>query len=71
MDCPIEPLKVDLTDEIRGVFERFGEVSEVALPSSKDGGNKGFAFVRFRETSAVAAIMTSTSGLILRAKHVS
>lgn len=44
-------------DWITDIFKEFGEVAYVSLPKYKDGRNKGFAFVEFKQPSpAVEAV---------------
>jgi len=49
-------------DEVRGLFEKFGEISEVAIPTNRDTGRpRGFAFVTF-ETEDAAKEAISLDG---------
>lgn len=47
-------------DWVSNVFKEFGEVAYVSLPKYKDGRNKGFAFVEFKQPDcAIEAVKVS------------
>merc|ERR1711881_811964 len=39
-------------EQIRTLFEKFGEITSLALMKNEDGGSKGFAFINFGEFEA-------------------
>jgi RNA recognition motif-containing protein len=65
-------LSQDVTEaELRTAFERFGEVTHVAVEVDKDtGDSRGFGYVTFKAFSEGRAAMTSMHGETLGANSI-
>jgi len=50
-------------EQIRGVFEKFGEITSLALMKNEDGGSKGFAFINFGEFEAAKKAVEEMNGV--------
>merc|ERR1719181_2617661 len=50
-------------EQIRGVFEKFGDITSLALMKNEDGGSKGFAFINFGEFEAAKKAVEEMNGV--------
>lgn len=57
-------------EEIIQYFKKYGDITDVSLPASKENLNKGYAFVSFSNSEAVNQIIENVSKISLRAKHL-
>jgi len=49
-------------EQIRTLFEKFGEITSLALMKNEDGGSKGFAFINFGEFEAAKKAVEEMNG---------
>jgi heterogeneous nuclear ribonucleoprotein R len=57
----VKNLPKDVTDkQIKGLFERHGEIEKVVLPPPKAGHEKRYAFVHFRERASAMKALQNT-----------
>jgi RNA recognition motif-containing protein len=59
---------VSSREELIVLFEKYGAVSDLALPLKCEGDNKGYAFVTFVDPSAVMRVFEDSKHIHLRAK---
>jgi len=57
--------------EVADLFSRYGFITEIILPLTPHGTNRGYAFVSFTELTPILKILADLNNLVLRAKLVS
>merc|ERR1719486_1415663 len=49
-------------EQIRTLFEKFGEITSLALMKNEDGGSKGFAFINFQDMETAKKAVEEKNG---------
>lgn len=57
-------------DQVFSHFSKFGEVEKVEIKRQPDGTSRGFAFVRFKETGAVARVIEKRAAHMIDNKWI-
>merc|ERR1719352_675379 len=55
-------------EQLRTLFEKFGEITSLALMKNEDGGSKGFAFINFGEFEAAKKAVEEMNGELYKDK---
>ena len=57
-------------EELRPLFEPFGEVEQVEIPLRRGGVGTGFAFINFKETEAAVAAFAQVDKIFFQGRKV-
>ena len=57
-------------EDLKRIFNKYGEVGDVYIPRRKDGESRGFAFVRYYEKRDAEDAMDSLDGTSLDGREI-